>query len=132
MQRALVLLAIVASASAFTAPAGLSLRAPSTRAAVCQGPRMSGYSPVPSPDNTKETYWETKAPSSDVLGIGKDVTSEQFLLASVLAALIGSFSISQAVPLTADPNPLFIAGSFMLPYSWALHVGAWIQKQNGK
>jgi hypothetical protein len=41
-------------------------------------------------------------------------------------------TISQAWPLTADPNPLFIAGSFFLPYSWALHVAAWIQKNNGK
>jgi len=24
------------------------------------------------------------------------------------------------------------AGSFLLPYSWALHVAAWIQKNNGK
>jgi hypothetical protein len=35
------------------------------RAAISQAPRMS-YSPVPTPEGTKETYWETKAPSSDV------------------------------------------------------------------
>ena len=35
------------------------------RAAIAKGPRMS-YSPVPTPEGTKETYWETKAPSSDV------------------------------------------------------------------
>jgi hypothetical protein len=29
--------------------------------------KMNGYSPVPSPDGTKETYWETKAPGSEVL-----------------------------------------------------------------
>eukprot|EP00285_Hemiselmis_virescens_P010262 CAMPEP_0173378528 /NCGR_PEP_ID=MMETSP1356-20130122/1676_1 /TAXON_ID=77927 ORGANISM="Hemiselmis virescens, Strain PCC157" /NCGR_SAMPLE_ID=MMETSP1356 /ASSEMBLY_ACC=CAM_ASM_000847 /LENGTH=132 /DNA_ID=CAMNT_0014331617 /DNA_START=26 /DNA_END=424 /DNA_ORIENTATION=- len=132
MVRAIILLGLLASASAFTAPAGLGLR-PSARPAVCKSSvMMSGYSPVPSPEGQKETYWETKAPASEVLGIGKDVTSEQFLLASVLAVLIGAFSLSQAVPLKPDPNPLFIAGSFMLPYSWALHVAAWIQKNNGK
>lgn len=36
------------------------------RAAISQAPRMS-YSPVPTPEGTKETYWETKAPSSEVL-----------------------------------------------------------------
>ena len=35
------------------------------RAAISQSPRMS-YSPVPTPEGTKETYWETKAPSSEV------------------------------------------------------------------
>ena len=35
------------------------------RAAISQAPRMS-YSPVPTPEGTKETYWETKAPSSEV------------------------------------------------------------------
>jgi hypothetical protein len=38
----------------------------------------------------------------------------------------------QVIPLTTDPNPLFIAGSLLLPYSWALHVAAWIQRNNGK
>ena len=32
------------------------------RAAIAKGPRMS-FSPVPTPEGTKETYWETKAPS---------------------------------------------------------------------
>ena len=38
----------------------------------------------------------------------------------------------QTIPLRVDPNPLFLAGSFLLPYSWALHVAAWIQRNNGK
>jgi hypothetical protein len=42
----------------------LPLRA-TQRAAISQAPRMA-YSPVPTPEGTKETYWETKAPSSDV------------------------------------------------------------------
>jgi hypothetical protein len=31
------------------------------------------YSPVSTPENTKNSYWETKTPSSDVLSIGKNV-----------------------------------------------------------
>ena len=42
----------------------MPLRA-NARAAVAKGPRMQ-YSPVPTPEGTKETYWETKAPSSEV------------------------------------------------------------------
>eukprot|EP00960_Hanusia_phi_P052223 761330-Hanusia_phi.AAC.1 len=126
-------------------PCSLPLRA-SGRAAVSQRTVMS-YSPVPSPEGTKETYWETKAPSSEVgdhpgggcrltllqvLGIGKNLPSGSFASASVVAALVGGFCTSQCIPLTADPNPLYIAGSLLLPYSWALHVAAWIQKNNGK
>ena len=67
----------------------LSLRA--GRAAACrQGPSMQ-YSPVPSPEGTKETYWETKAPSSEVLGIGSGVSSGTYITASVVAAIIGGF-----------------------------------------
>jgi len=101
------------------------------RAAIAKGPRMS-FSPVPTPEGTKETYWETKAPSSDVLGIGKDVSSGSYVVASVVAAAIGGYSTAQVWPLTQDLNGLFLAGSFLLPYSWALHVAAWIQKNNGK
>jgi hypothetical protein len=43
------------------------------RAAIAKGPRMS-YSPVPTPEGTKETYWETKAPSSDVKFISSSVS----------------------------------------------------------
>jgi hypothetical protein len=49
------------------------------------------YSPVPSPEGTKETYWETKAPSSDVLGIGSGVSSGTYITASVVAAIVGGF-----------------------------------------
>lgn len=38
----------------------------------------------------------------------------------------------QVWPLTQDLNGLFLAGSFLLPYSWALHVACWIQRNNGK
>ena len=38
----------------------------------------------------------------------------------------------QVWPLTQDLNGLFLAGSFLLPYSWALHVACWIQRNNNK
>lgn len=53
------------------------------------------YSPVPSPDGTKETYWESKAPASAVLGIGKDVSSGNYIIASVVAAIVGAYCTGQ-------------------------------------
>mmetsp|Transcript_3720 Transcript_3720/g.8189 ORF Transcript_3720/g.8189 Transcript_3720/m.8189 type:complete len:131 (-) Transcript_3720:335-727(-) len=130
MARSLVLLvALFGSAAAFSTAPSFGLRT-STRSSAMTKIKM--YSPVPSPTGTKETYWETKAPGSEVLGIGKSVPSNNYAAFSIISALVGAFSIQQAWPLTADPNPLFIAGSFFLPYSWALHVAAWIQKNNGK
>merc|ERR1712127_666855 len=108
--RVAILACVVASAAAFSAGPALPLRA-TQRAAISQAPRMA-YSPVPTPEGTKETYWETKAPSSDVLGIGKGVSSGSF----------AAFCVGQVIPLTDHPNPLFIVGSIGLPYSWALHV----------
>eukprot|EP00961_Rhodomonas_salina_P029174 393424-Rhodomonas_salina.2 len=70
----------------------LALRS-NTRAAISRGPQM--FSPVPSPEGTKETYWETKAPSSDVLGIGAGVSSGNFAAASVFAALVGGYCTGQ-------------------------------------
>jgi len=42
------------------------------------------------------------------------------------------WTFAQVWPLTQDLNGLYLAGSFLLPYSWALHVASWIQKNNGK
>nr|7Y7B_R Chain R, PsaR [Chroomonas placoidea]7Y8A_R Chain R, PsaR [Chroomonas placoidea] len=133
MVRALCFLALIASAAAFSTAPGLALRSSVRPATSTKTPmKMAGYSPVPSPDNTKETYWETKAPSSQVLGIGKDVSSGNYIVASVVAAVVGAACTGQCIPLTVSPNPVFILGSFLLPYSWALHVAAWIQRNNGK
>lgn len=38
------------------------------RAAISKAPRMQ-YSPVPTPEGTQDTYWETKAPSSTVSNV---------------------------------------------------------------
>ena len=40
--------------------------------------------------------------------------------------------LPQVWPLTAETNILLGAGTFLLPYSWALHVACWIQRNNGK
>ena len=60
------------------------------------------FSPVPTPEGTKETYWETKAPGSNVLGIGKDVSSGTYIASSVIAALVGAACTAQvgAMPLS--------------------------------
>jgi hypothetical protein len=71
----------------------LPLRA-TQRATVSHAPRMA-YSPVPTPEGTKNTYWETKAPSSDVLGIGKNVPAASYVAASVIAAAIGGYCTSE-------------------------------------
>ena len=60
------------------------------RAAISKAPRMA-YSPVPTPEGTKDTYWETKAPSSGVLGIGKDVPSSSYAVASLVSAVVGGY-----------------------------------------
>jgi len=93
--RVAVLACVAASAAAFSAGPAMPLRA-TQRAAIAKGPRMS-FSPVPTPEGTKETYWETKAPSSDVLGIGKDVSASSFAVASVISAGIGAYSTAQVL-----------------------------------
>lgn len=69
------------------------------------------FSPVPSPEGTKETYWETKAPSSDVLGIGAGVSSGNFAAASVFAALVGGYCTGQVIislDLSLPPPPYYL------------------------
>jgi hypothetical protein len=60
-----------------------------------------GFSPTPSPEGMgKDTYWEGKAPSSDVLGIGKDVSSGNYIVASVIAAIVGAYCTGQVSPIS--------------------------------
>ena len=61
------------------------------------------YSPVPSPEGTKSTYWETKAPGSEVLGIGAGVSSGTFITSSVISFIVGGFCTGQvrAMPLSS-------------------------------
>ena len=53
------------------------------------------YSSGFTPESTKNTYWETKAPSSDVLGVGKNVPAASYVAASVIAAAIGGYCTSE-------------------------------------
>eukprot|EP00184_Porphyridium_aerugineum_P001135 CAMPEP_0184694896 /NCGR_PEP_ID=MMETSP0313-20130426/2708_1 /TAXON_ID=2792 /ORGANISM="Porphyridium aerugineum, Strain SAG 1380-2" /LENGTH=118 /DNA_ID=CAMNT_0027153261 /DNA_START=150 /DNA_END=506 /DNA_ORIENTATION=- len=75
-------------------------------------------------------------PKSEVLGLGKEVPSALYAIASVFALGLGCWSVTQSnlfSPLTAQSvNPQFVVGSLLVPISWGLHVAAWIQKYNGK
>jgi hypothetical protein len=83
-----------------------------------------------------DTKWSGDYPPSVVLGLGQNVPSSLYALASVPALLLGCFGIYQsnfAHILTPDTvNPQFILASLLVPISWGLHVAAWIQKENGK
>lgn len=84
----------------------------------------------------KSTYWEGKAPPSKVLGVGEKIPSAVFGPLSLLAFAAGTYCIHESNILhtiTVNTiNPVYIAGSTLVPISWGMHVAAWIQKQNGK
>ncbi len=71
-----------------------------------------------------ETDWTGPAPSSEVLGLGKNIASFQFLAGSVVSLAIGCYCVYKsnlASPLSADTvYPLYILGSLLLPISWGL------------
>ena len=73
---------------------------------------------------TRCTAWEGKYPPSEVLGLGKDVPSSLFILSSVVALLLGCYSVymsNLAHPLSPESvNPQFIIGSLLAPISWGL------------
>jgi hypothetical protein len=82
------------------------------------------------------TYWEGAAPPSSVLGIGEKIPSAVFAPISIAAFVVGTYCIHesnilhQITPTTI--NPIYLAGSTLVPISWGAHVAAWIQKKNGK
>ena len=82
------------------------------------------------------TYWEGKAPSSKVLGVGEKIPSAIFGPLSVVAFIAGTYSIHESNifnQITVNSiHPEYVLGSLLVPISWGLHVAAWIQKQNGK
>ncbi|GJQ10295.1 hypothetical protein GpartN1_g2086.t1 [Galdieria partita] len=84
----------------------------------------------------KDTSWTGKVPPSTVLGIGEKVPSAAYVISSVICLLVGSYCVYESnllSPLTVTSiNPLFVLGSLLVPYSWGLHVAAWIQLKNGK
>lgn len=80
-----------------------------------------------------ESYWETKAPPSSVLGpfLSKQ-TSGTLAAMSLLALTVGSFCVVANDAGLPNVNPAFVLGSELTPISWGLHVASWIQKENGK
>jgi len=87
-------------------------------------------------ENPGPTYWEGSAPPSSVLGIGEKIPSGIFGPLSLVAFVIGTYSVHESNifgTLSATTvNPLYVLGSSLVPISWGMHVAAWIQKQNGK
>lgn len=83
-----------------------------------------------------DTSWSGEYPPSEVLGLGKDVPSVLYALASVPAFFLGCYAVYKSnliQPLTPESvDPQFIVASLLVPISWGLHVAAWIQKENGK
>lgn len=84
-----------------------------------------------------DTYWEGKAPPSEVLGPAlAKVPSVGLGVVSGVAFAAGVFCIHETNILhTVTPDtiqPLYVAGALLVPISWGLHVASWIQKQNGK
>jgi hypothetical protein len=84
-----------------------------------------------------DTWWgDRDYPSSEVLGIGKDVSSTVFGYSSALCLVVGCWCVAQSNLLNvlsgSTVNPFLVAGSLLVPYSWGLHVAAWIQRQNLK
>lgn len=63
-------------------------------------------------------------PDSSVLGLGKDVPSGLYIIASALALPLGCYSCYMSNIFTAlsaeSVNPQFIVGSLLVPISWGL------------
>lgn len=98
---------------------------------------LAAASKVSSTPVMLDTYWEGKAPPSDVLGPAlAKAPSGGLGIVSLVAFAVGTFCIHETNILhTVSPDsiqPLYVAGALLVPISWGLHVASWIQKQNGK
>ncbi|CAM9537012.1 unnamed protein product [Ectocarpus fasciculatus] len=128
---AFLLVVLIGAASAFVSPSafkGSALAAPrATRAT----------SKVSATPVMLDTYWEGKAPPSEVLGPAlAKAPSVGLGVVSLVAFAAGTYCIHETNILhTVSPDniqPLYVAGALLVPISWGLHVASWIQKQNGK
>uniref|UniRef100_UPI0016BE2936 PsaR n=1 Tax=Emiliania huxleyi (strain CCMP1516) TaxID=280463 RepID=UPI0016BE2936 len=133
MKGALAFLCLLGSAAAF-APA--ALRPAVMQRSVAAAPAAAGAVMVDRSE-AADTWWGDKDyPPSIVLGIGKDVPSSIFGVTSGLAFAIGVYCVAQSnlvnILSGSTVNGFYVAGALLVPYSWGLHVAAWIQKQNGK
>jgi len=125
------LFCLLGSASAF-APVGM---APALQRRVA--PVAAARVAMVDASEAADTWWGDKDyPSSVVLGIGKSVPSSIFAITSVIALALGSYCVAESNLLNilsgSTVNGFYVAGAVLVPYSWGLHVAAWIQKQNGK
>lgn len=86
--------------------------------------------------NPGPSYWDGAAPSSSVLGVGEKIPSSLFGPLSLVALLVGTYSVHESNIFNqlsvSTVNPQYVVGSLLVPISWGLHVAAWIQKKNGK
>ena len=81
---------------------------------------------------TMDTYWESKAPPSSVLGPFLSKQSSGSLAAMSLMFLgIGCYSIVTNDAGLPNVNPAFVLGANLTPIAWGLHVASWVQKENG-
>lgn len=96
-----------------------------TKTCAVNGARVNYRAPVRrSVVVSTPTMADSKYPDSSVLGLGKDVPSSLYIIASALALPLGCYSVymSNIVnPLSAElVNPQFIVGSLLVPISWGL------------
>jgi len=119
----LCLALFAASASAFTVGSArpvVSRSALASKRVAVAGVRMADY----------------KYPSSDTLGIGKNIPSTVYGPLSLVALFIGVTCTAQSNILnilTAESiNPLLVMGSTLTLYSFFLHIACYVQQKNGK
>lgn len=80
-----------------------------------------------------DSYWETKAPPTSVLGPFLSKQSSGSI--GVMSFLFFTIGVGCVVANDAglpNVNPAFVLGSELTPISWGLHVASWILKENGK
>jgi len=121
-----------AAVSAFSPAARIARPAAVARPAVRPAPMMVAE------DGTPEDMWwgDQDYPPSRVLGIGRNVPSIVYGITSGISLGIGCYSFAQSNLVNTlsgqTVNGWYVFGTLGIIYSWGLHVGAWIQKQNGK
>ena len=128
--KTLILCITLSSAAAFAPTATLR---PAVARAVAPSVRPQPVMEL----ETQDMWWGDKDyPPSRVLGIGENVPSGVFGIGSGLAFTVGIYCVAQSNLLNilsgSTVNGFLVFGSLLVPYSFMMHIAAWIQKQNGK